>query len=230
MADNRITGKRIRDHWHYSWWKYAILLALTLIGIDMLFAVTAYRPPEERRLQLFVCNGYADAAALEEDLWPALLEACPDQEELVAQNIDLVTDEYYSQIQFTTYIAAREGDVCLLPVSQLRNLTADGAEYAFLELTPYVESGVIPTQGIDLTPGMFKDSDGKEGLYAIPADGLYGLREYGCNPAGGMLTVMAYSGNSDTAATLVGQMIERFTEEPPRQEDDPARGQTRLLQ
>ena len=230
MADNRITRKRIKNHWHYSWWKYAIWLALTLIGIDLLFAVTAYRPPEDKRLQLYICNGYANADALQEALWPALLKACPDQEELIAMNIDLTTDEYYSKMQFTTYIAAQEGDVCLLPVSEVKILAADGAEQAFLELTPYVQSGVIPTEGIDLTPGMFRNSEGTEGLYAIPAEGLYGLYEYGCDPAGSMLVVMVYGGNDDAAATLVGQMIERFTAEPPRQEDGSAQGQTRLLQ
>lgn len=229
MADNRITKKRIKDHWHYGWWKYAIWLVLTLFGIDLLFAVTAYRSPEEKRLQLYMCNGYADAQALQEDLWPALLEACPGQEELIALNIDLTSSDYYSQMQFTTYIAAQEGDVCLLPAGQIKSLAEDGAERAFLELTPYVESGVIPTEGIDLTPGMLRDSAGREGLYAIPADGLYGLYEYGCDPAGGMLVAMAYGGNDDTAATLLGQMIGRFTAEPP-QEDDPGRGQTRILQ
>ena len=230
MADNRITGKRIRDHWRYSWWKYAIWLVITLIGIDMLFAVTAYRPPEDKRLQLYMCNGYANTDALKEDLWPALLEACPDQEELIVQNIDLTSEDYYSKMQFTTYLAAQEGDVCLLPVSEMKSLVSDGAEYAFLELTPYVQSGVIPTEGIDLTPGMLRDSSGKEGLYAIPADALYGLREYGCDPAGGVLCVMVYGGNDDSAATLLGQMIARFTTEPPQRESGSAGGQTRLLQ
>ena len=231
MADNRITRKRIKNHWHYGWWKYAIWLVITLLGIDLLFAVTSYRPPEDKRLQLYMCNGYANADALQEALWPALVAACPDQEELIAMNIDLTTDEYYSKMQFTTYIAAQEGDVCLLPVDEVKSLVADGAEYAFIELTPYVQSGVIPTEGIDLTPGMFRDSDGKEGLYAIPADGLYGLVEYGCDPAGSMLVVMAYCGNDDTAATLLGQMVERFTmDQPPAQENNPAREQTRLLQ
>ena len=75
--------------------------------------------------------------------------------------------------------------------------------------------GVIPTEGIDLTPGMLKDSAGREGLYAIPADTLYGLYEYGCDPQGGLLCAMVYGGNDDTAATLIGQMIERFRTQRP---------------
>lgn len=229
MADNRITKKRIKDHWRYGWWKYAIFAVVVAIGIDLLFSMTAYRSPEDKRIQLYMCNGYADAQALETDLWPALLEACPEQEELLAMNIDLTTSDYYAQIQFTTYTAAREGDVCLLPASEVRALASDGADYAFLELTPYVERGVIPTEGIDLEAGMLEDSNGVRGLYAIPADTLYGLYEYGCDPAGGMLCAMVYGGNDDTAATLIGQMIERFQTDPP-QGGSPAAGQTRLLQ
>ena len=229
MADNRITKKRIKDHWHYSWWKYAIFAVVAVIGIDLLFSSTAYRSPEDRRIQLYMCNGHADAEALEADLWPALLEACPGQEELMVMNIDLTRDDYYTRMQFMTYVAAQEGDVCLLPVKEVRSLAADGADDAFLELTPYVESGVIPTEGIDLEAGMLEDANGVRGLYAIPAGTLYGLYEYGCNPAGGMLCAMVYGGNDDTAAALIGQMIERFAVDPP-QSDSPVQGQTRILQ
>ena len=215
MADNRITKQRVVNHWHYGWWKYVLWAIATWIGIDLLFSMTAYRPPEEKKIQLYMCNGYADTERLAADLWPALLEACPGQEELTGVNINLLQEDYYAQMQFTTYIAAQEGDVCLLPLKEVRTLAADGAEYAFVDLMPYVESGVIKAQDIDLEPGMLTREDGTRSLYAIPADTLYGLYEYGCDPQGGLLCAMVYGGNDDTAATLIGQMIERFKMERP---------------
>ena len=213
MAENRITAQRVRNHWQYSWWKYGILAVITVLGIDLLFSVTAYRVPEEKRVQLYLCNGYADADSLQADLWPGLKEAFPEQEELIAANIDVLNGDYYTQIQFSTYVAAREGDVVLLPAKEFRTLCEDGAEFAFLELTPYLESGVIDAEGIDLTAGRARYSDGAEGQFGIPADALVGLRYYGCDPANAVLAVMAYGGNDDVSATLAGQMVSRFRTE-----------------
>lgn len=210
MAEERITLDRIKNHWQYSWWKYALLAIVTVLGVDLLFSVTKYQVPEEKRVQLFLCNGYADATALEEELWPALHEAFPEQEELTAANIDIKNGDYYAQMQFSTYVAAQEGDVCLLPASEFRTLSSDGANLAFLELTPYIESGVIDAEGIDLTMGTVKGENGAPGVYGIPADALLGLRAYGCDPAGGLLTVMVYGGNDEVSATLLGQIVSRF--------------------
>ena len=191
--------------------KYLILAALTVFSVDILFVMTAYRAPEEHKIELYMCNGYANAAALEEDLWPELVAARPEQEELIVANIDLVNGDMYTQMQFSTYIGAQQGDLCLLPLDQVKGLAQDGPEHAFVELTPYVESGVIPTEGIDLTMGMLQNAQGETGLYAIPAGSLTGLADYGCNPAGGLFCLMVYGGNDDTAATLLGQMIARFS-------------------
>ena len=210
MADNRMTKKRIMDHWRYSWFKYALLLIVTLLGVDLLFAVTAYRPSEDRRLQVYLCNGYADATALSQDLWDELKAACPEQEQLIVQNIDLTGGDMNARIQFSTYIAVHEGDVCLLPAAEAYALAEESAELVFVELTPYIESGIIVADGIDLTRGEMDASDGTRGLYAIPADMLTGLGDYGCDPSGGMLVAMAYGGNDETAVTLIGQMLERF--------------------
>lgn len=210
MADNRITIKRLKNHWHYGWWKYLIFAVLAVFGVDLLFAMTAYRVPEEHKLELYMCNGFANATALQEDLWPDLVAACPEQEELIVANIDVVNGDYYTTMQFSTYIAAKQGDVCLLPLSQMKTLAQDGAEYAFVELTPYIESGVIDASGIDLSGGMLPREDGELGLYGIPAASLTGLYEYSCDPAGGLLCLMGYGGNDDAAATLLGQMVARF--------------------
>lgn len=211
MADNRITRKRLKNHFAYGWWKYLLCAFLCAMAVDMLFAMTAYRPPADKKIEMYLCSGYADAITFEQDMWPVLQEAYPEQEELTVLNIDISSGEMTAVMQFATYTAAQQGDVCLLPAGEVEKLTADGADNAFLDLTAYIESGVIDVSGIDLTAGTLPGASGEMGVYAIPADGLYGLLDYGCDPAGSMLCVMAYGGNLDTAAGFVGALIDALS-------------------
>lgn len=210
MAGEKLTRKWLKNHLTYSWWKYLLMTVLCVFGVEMLFTVTAYRPPEEKKIELYVCNSYVDAQALQEALSPLFFEAFPDQEELTVLNINLASDDIYAAMQFSTYAAARQGDVCLLPLSEVKKLSVDGAEYAFTELTPYLESGAINAQGIDLTNGRCTDQAGVEGVYGIPADTLGGLRRLGNDPANSVLCIMNYSGNEDHAAAVVDLLIRLY--------------------
>lgn len=215
-----ITRKWLKNHLTYSWWKYLVLVVACVMGVDMLFAMTAYRVPEDKKVEVYILNDYIQAQALEETLWPPFAEGYPDQEQLTVLNINLAGGDIYAAMQFSAYAAAQQGDVCLMPVSEVEKLAADGAQYAFLELTPYVESGLIDTEGIDLTPGRMSTSDGTEGLYAIPADTLYGLLAYGNDPADSMLCILDYSGNDEHAAAVLGMIIDLGREEKPEGYDE----------
>lgn len=230
MAENRITKKALKHHWSYSWWKYLLLVFLCAAGVDVVFTMTAYRPPEEKKIELYMLNGYCDTTAMKEELDPLFFGAHPEQEELTILNINLAGDDMYAAMQFSTYVAAQQGDVCLMPVSEVQKLAADGAEYAFMDLAPYIESGVIDAQDIDLTPGTMKSSTGETGIYAIPADTLYGLLAYGNDPADSMLCVMDYNGNEQTSAAVLNLLIERYrTEKPEGYDEKPQQKQTVLF-
>ena len=211
MADNRLTTARIKNHLTYSWWKYLLCAVLCILGVDLLFAVTAYRAPEEKKIELYLCNGYADALALEEALWPELSARYPGQEELTVLNIDLTAGDIYAPMQFSTYVAAQQGDVCLLPASEVSRMAGDDMASVFVDLTPYIGSGVIDVSALsDAQEALIPAADGT-GVYAIAADSLRGLDAYGCDPTGAMLCVMHYCGNLDTAAGVVGMLIELFS-------------------
>lgn len=215
MAENRISKKWIRHHWNYNWWKYLLLTALCAAVVDVAFTMTAYRPPEEKKIELYILNGYCDAVALQEDISPLFFERYPEQEELTVLNIDLAGDDMYAPMQFSAYTAAQQGDVCLMPLSEMNKLASDGAEHAFMELTPYIESGAIDVTGIDLTNGISQNSAGEEGVYGIPADDLYGLLKFGNDPAGSVLCVMDYNGNEDHAVGMINLLLERYRTEKP---------------
>lgn len=220
MADNRITKERVATHWHYGWWKYAIWAALTVFGVSMLFTVTAYHPPEEHVIEAYLCNGFADATKFQEDFWPSLLAACPEQEEMLALNINLSEEDYYANMQISAYMAAHQGDVCLLPLEKAQQYAMDGADGIYLDLQPYVDSGALDVDGLDLSRGMLAREDGSVSLYGIPTDTLYGLLDYNCTPVGGLICVMNFSGNDDTAVELVNQMIARLSTDKPEGYDD----------
>ena len=126
-------------------------------------------------------------------------------------NINLASDDIYTRMQFSTYSAAQQGDVCLLPRSEFKKLASEGADEVFLELSGYLDSGVINARGIDLADTTLAAADGTLGVYGIPADTLYGLLGYACDPADSVLCIMAYNGNDDTSAVMLDLLLEHLS-------------------
>lgn len=205
----------LKNHWRYNWWKYALLAAACVMGVDLLFAMTAYKPPEEKKLEVYVCNGYMDTDRFQEVLWPLVEARCPGQEELTVMNINVADGDMYATMQLSTYIAAQQGDICLLPVSEFRKFAQEDAPAAFMNLSPYLDSGVIDARGIDCSAYTYPDETGEMGVYGIPADGLFGLLEFGYDPEGGVLCIMAYNGNEENAAAVASLLLERYAAEKP---------------
>lgn len=218
MTKNRITKRWLKNHVAYNWWKYLLLAAACVFSIDMLFTMTAYRAPEDKKVEVYILNDYVDAEAVRQEMAPLFFERCPDQEELMVLSINIGSDDMYARMQFTTYAAAKQGDVYMLPMGELQALTQDGPD-VFVELTPYIESSVIDAEGIDLSRGMMRKEDGMTGIYAIPADTLYGLTQYSNDPAGSLLCLTSFGGNADHAAEVLNLMIELYRTEKPENYD-----------
>ena len=222
MADNRITKKRLKNHFAYSWWKYALAAVLSAMGVSLIFASTAYRPPADKQLTVYVLNDYVNTDALQADLWARIKESCPEQEELTVLNIDLTDDtNIYAPMQFSTYVAAQQGDLFLMPCSEMLKIASDGAEEAFVDLTEYIEGGVIDVGGLDLSAGEMDRADGTTGVFAIPAGQLYGLQTaYYNNPKDSVLCIPLYSQNQDTAAKGIQILMELGAGEKPAEEPE----------
>ncbi|MBQ6857800.1 MAG: hypothetical protein IJO02_00065 [Clostridia bacterium] len=215
MAENRITKKWMKNHWHYSWWKYMLLTMISIMGVNILFTTTAYRPPEEKKIELYICSSFNDSMTMHESLWPIFSAENPDQEELTIMNINLSSGDMYAAMQFSTYAAAQQGDVCMLPMSEVKKLSAESPSDAFVDLTPYIESGELDVRGIDLTETTLPKPEGGQGIYGIPADSLYGLMQYGTDPADGVLCAMVYSGNDEHAVAMIDLLIREYQTEKP---------------
>ena len=211
MADNRLTKKRLKNHFAYNWWKYALSAAVSAMLVSIVFAVTAYRPPAEKKVELYVLNGYIDAETFQRDFWPELQARKPEQEELTVLNIDLTdSSNIYAPMQFSTYVAAQQGDLFLISRDEMLKITSDGAHESLVELTPYLENGAIDAEDIDLAKGTLDRGDGTTAVYAIPADTLTGLNAYGNDPRDSLLCIPMYSKNADSAAALIELMLEKL--------------------
>ena len=199
MADNRLTKKRLKNHFAYNWWKYALSAAVSAMLVSIVFAVTAYRPPAEKKVELYVLNGYIDTETFQRDFWPELQARKPEQEELTVLNINLTdSSNIYAPMQFSTYVAAQQGDLFLISRDEMRRITADGAQEALVELTGYLKNGTLDR------------GDGTTAVYAIPADTLTGLSQYGNDPKNSLLCIPMYTKNADSAAALIGLMLEKL--------------------
>lgn len=220
MTHDRITKKWLKNHWHYNWWKYMLLVCVCVLGVNVLFTTTAYRSPEHKKIELYVCNGYVDQQTMQQQVSELFFERLPEQEELTVMNINLTANDVYVQMQYTTYLAAQQGDVLLLPESEVYKLSESGADNALMELTSYIENGTVDLQALNVQPLVLKDSQGKEGVYAIPADSLFGLFELGNVPEKSYLCLTNFGGNEDTAAAVIPMLFELYQTEKPAGYDD----------
>ena len=109
-----ITKQSIHEHWNYSWWKYALLIILALVGWNLVYTVTAYRPPEEKKVDMFVL-GVGDEEKLDAYMEQVRLSAMEDMEQMNC--VFMAYDETYTTMQLMVYLAAGEGDLYMLDSS-----------------------------------------------------------------------------------------------------------------
>ncbi len=219
MAQGKITKKWLKNHWAYSWWKYLLLTVLCVMGVNVLFTTTAYRPPEEKKIEVYFTSGYIDSAAIQADFEPVFFEHLPEQELISLMNVNLAGDDPYTRMQYTTYIGAQQGDIFVLSEKEVLNLTDGSDEGALIDLAPYLDSGVIDVSALEGELLKLTKPDGTQGVFGIPADSLRGLEQFYFVPANSYLCVAAFSCNEDTAAAVINLLIERYiAEAAPAQE------------
>jgi len=216
MVDTRITKARVRHHVTYNLWKYAVLAAVAILGWDLLYSVTAYRPPPDKKLDIYVVAPGADTEGMQADLLEPLQASFPDQEAFSFLHIALGSNpEPAALMQFSTYVAARQGDVFLLSTELFYQYGRDLEGGMFLRLDDAIASGSLAIEGIDTEITRFVPQDGEAGVYGISAKTLYGLVGYHINNESMVLAIPAYSGNQHNAVRLIGFLVERFTMEKP---------------
>lgn len=220
MPKTPINRETLKTHLQYGKWIYLLIAFACFFVGDLLYTMTEYRAPNERRVDIeLVGEGYETASM--DEVTASLLETGQAADETL-EVVDVVSVQYtentsvntYGTVKFSVIVAAREGDIYVLPKKLFRQLyEGDGV----IPLEGYVASGVLSTDGLDLSAVTLDESSGESDddgnylpketdvthLYGLPMDDCAGLRDYGYDPTDSFAVIMSYSANPDTAAVVL---------------------------
>lgn len=210
------TRDRLRSHLQYGLWKYALLIVLSIFAWDMVYAMTAYRPPQDKRIDLYIQSSTASQEALEKYLISVKDKVVPDMELVSAiMLMGSAQNDIYAAQQLTTYLMAGEGDIYLLSSADYKQYASQGV---FLKLDELVADGTLQLEGIDLTKAQVaiqeydRDRDAlvpvsARHLYGIPAAQLFGLMEYGIDNRDMYLGVTTFNQNDENVLRFLNELV-----------------------
>jgi hypothetical protein len=165
----------------YSTWKYALMAACVIFGWSLIYTTTAYRSPQNKRVDVYIQSNTASSELIEAFLEPIWKETIPEMETVNGVSMSTI-DDYTTSMQLMTYMAAGEGDIYFLTEQYFKSFAPNGS---FLELDDLVANGVIQADGVELSKGYvayveeYDDNDRpvktSRHLYGIPLDSFYGF-------------------------------------------------------
>jgi len=213
MQANRISSDRVRNHFSYSWWKYLLLVIAAVMGWNIIYSTTAYKPPADKRMTVYFVTHSIDSentAVIREKI----LENDPNLEEATVVSITYTdSDNYYGNLQLTTYMGSGEGDIYIVDRSVFEMLMPGGG---FVMMDEYLENGRVNLQGADASSCYGVDEDGISGIMGVPLAELYGLLDLGIDNRDLVLLVMGFSGNQDGALNVINWLFEEMKTEKPQ--------------
>ena len=206
-------SQALKYHLAYSWWKYLLIVLLSFGLVDLLYSVTAYRPPRDKTVGFFV-YGYMDEARLSDYMNNIRETEMSDMEEMNSQL--LIDDSTYGPMQLMTYLAAGEGDVYLLPREEFLSNAANGA------LVPLENDAellsIFDAAGVNLQSGWRRETEtGDTHLYGIPQDRLPGLAQYAYSQDGYLCLIIS-GRNTENAAKFLRILCRDMIVAPPADE------------
>lgn len=198
-----ITSQKVRNHFQYSFWKYLLLIIIALFGWNLLYTTTRYQSPENLKVEFYAEGNTAYSDALQTLADQIHTEILPDMEEVTATVTTF--DEMYGDMQLTVWVSAGQGDVYLLSRDRFQTMAENEAA---LDLQPYVDSGALQTEGLDLTGGYVRDTEtGVTTLVGIPADSMTGLNDYGLVTQDAVFWILAQNGNDDNSVAFLNYLL-----------------------
>ncbi|MGI6690929.1 MAG: hypothetical protein GX916_11055 [Clostridiales bacterium] len=225
MLKTKLTAQAVRHHFAYSLWKYALLVVLSLFGWNLIYTSTAYRPPQDKRIDLYIQSATTSDELLEPFLTKLWQEAVPDMELVDAVQLQMSSQEdVYAIMQLTTYIAAQEGDIYMLCSDDFKRFASQGA---FLELEDLAASGELNLEGIDTSAGYVTlavsemdelpaDYQPERHLYGIPAASLFGfMNDLMIDNRDMYLSVTVNNGNDANVIPFLNALVQETRGDPP---------------
>ena len=207
-----LSKEKIQNHIAYSSWKYLLLIAVAILGWNIIYSVTEYQPPEEKKIILGVYS-YGDDVNITPYMEQVRLDILPDMEDVSAQFI--VPDEAYGDMILMTRIAARECDIYVLPRTQFQNFAAQGAFMPLEKVLPDLIAD-LEAAGISLSRGFrTNDETGEKHQYGIPLADLPGmLPMLQCDTRDMYIAAFFDTGNDENVLKFFNQFVRDMMVEP----------------
>lgn len=187
MPNTKLTREKLKVHFHYSRMIYLIVVVLAVLAGNLVYTMTEYRAPNERRVDIELVGAYADTSSqAARDALAQMLAAGQEAEriadaeqgidttaadyECALQEVQFLTVEYddtssnsessyYGMQKYMVTLAAQEGDIYILSRRQLIELIEQNA---IVPLDGYIERGVIDPGDRDLGNVTFDSYDDDE--------------------------------------------------------------------
>ena len=210
-----INKERIKHHLAYSSWQYTLMALLCIFGWSLLYTTTAYRSPQDKRIDVYVMSNTATQETmtpLMEKIWR---EVTPEMETVTPVAL-LTGDDYMTFTQLTTYIAAGDGDIYFVTDQFFKNFAAQGA---FLPLDDLVADGTIQVGDADLTKGYVTEvldydmndipTYGERRLFGIPLDSFYGyMNSIRLDNRGLYATILYHNQNDENVIPFFNALLQ----------------------
>ena len=176
-----INRETMKNHMTYGLWKYALMAVCVVMGWSLIYTTTAYRSPQDKRVDVYIQSNTASTELLNSFLEPIWKETVPEMEAVNGVVLSMI-DDYTTTMQLMTYMAAGEGDIYFVTDQYFKSFASQGS---YLELESLIESGQIDPCGADLSKGyvaFVEEYDEQDRpvktsrhLYGIPLDDFYGF-------------------------------------------------------
>lgn len=218
-----LTKKKIQHHLSYSLWKYVLLAVIAAFGWNIVFSVTRYHPPEEKKVVLGV-YAFGSDININTYMEQVRVDLMPDMEEMNAMFI--MPDEAQGAMILTTRIAARDCDIYILPRAQFQSYASTGAfmplDIVLPDLLTALEAeGVSLSRGYrtleDKAPAPWNEStaSGEKHQYAIPCADLPGMSAMlQCDASDMYIGIFFETGNDDNVCKFFSQFVRDMLQEP----------------
>lgn len=205
-----INKDTIRQHFTYSWWKYVLLVILAVFGWNLIYTVTEYRPPMNKRIDFFVL-GAGEETLLDQYMENVRTGEMSDME--LMDSAFLLVDETYTPMQLTTYIAAGEGHLYMLPKDYFQNYASQGAFLPLENVPGLVEK--LEAAGVSLDRGWRTEADsGETHLYGIPMAQFPGFAAYSYGYEDSYLSITVTNRNDENSYKFLQIFLEDMLEPP----------------
>ncbi len=240
MPNTKLTRDKLKNHFQYGKMIYLVILAVAALIGNLVFTITVYHAPNERRIDIELIGIYADASTpAAQEAQAHLLAAGQDWErardaasgadqaegyEVPLQELDFLVlqydpessseESYYAAQKFMVMLAAQEGDIYVLSRSLMTGLIEQNI---FVPLDDYIASGALDPGDRNLGRVTFDAYDdegnatGEQHIYALQVDTLTGMEDaLAYNTENKYAVVMQFSQNQDTAVAVLQEMIDLF--------------------